>query len=87
MQTHTDPIAERASDWRPWMAWVDNCARNLFATRAAFEWFLRRHRDELVASGQFIPRRGRGGALVGPEIDRVVLDIIRREALRVPGVG
>lgn len=72
----------RAADWRAWRRWVDECAGDLFVSHDAFEWFVRRHRAALFASGQFIPRQGRGGALVGPQIDRVVLEIMRDEAQR-----
>ena len=75
--------AERVADWRPWRDWAATDGRTLFCSAASFEWFTRRHRAVLIASGQYIVRKGRGGAIVGPEIDAVVLDILRREAHRI----
>ena len=44
---------ERVSDWQPWRAWVSGSAASIFQSHASFEWFARRHRDELIESGQF----------------------------------
>ena len=82
VQHSVSEASEDVSAWIPWRAWVSEHALNIFPSHASFEWFIRRHRDALVASGQYIPRKGRGGAVVGPDIDRVVLDIMRREAVR-----
>ena len=50
----------------------------LFPTASSWEWFKRKYKRELLRSGQFISRRGRSGDLVGPDIHRVVLEIVRR---------
>ncbi len=70
---------ERVADWRPWRDWVKTNGRTLFCSEGSFEWFVRRHHAELIQSGQYIVRKGRGGAIVGPGIDGAVLDILRRE--------
>lgn len=51
----------------------------MFPTVSAFEWFVRQHRAELIASGELIIRRGAGGTLVGPGLGRLVVEIVRRE--------
>lgn len=60
--------------------WRKEVAGEVFSTDSAWEWFKRHHRDELVASGELIPGRGRRGDLVGPGIGTVVVGILRREA-------
>jgi len=82
MLEDNDTPPEKLSDYTPWREWVADDAGNVFKTFAAFEWFVRRHRDRLIESGQFIPRSGPGGSLVGPNIDRVVLQILREEGAR-----
>ena len=54
----------------------------VFNNRTAVDWFIRQHRAELIRSGQLIVRRGSAGSLVGPQFERVVLDILRGESLR-----
>ena len=61
-------------------AWVEDSGGELFRTFSSWEWFAREHRAELIRSGEFFPRPGRAGSLVGPGIDRVVLEIVLREA-------
>jgi len=70
----------RIQNLRKARAWVEECGGEIFPTFSSFEWFAREHRRELVQSGQFLPRPGRAGSLVGPDIERVVLDIVLREA-------
>ena len=65
----------KASDW------VSERGGDVFPTFASFQWFVRKHRLELVRSGQYLPRKGSAGALIGPELERVVLKIMSRECL------
>ncbi|GAB1394910.1 hypothetical protein MASR1M60_30740 [Rhodocyclaceae bacterium] len=60
--------------------WREERAAEIFPTASSFEWFKRQHRAELLGAGVLIPSRGRRGDLVTPEIDGVVLGILRREA-------
>lgn len=62
--------------------WRQEAASEVFPTDSAWEWFRRLHHRELVESGALIPGRGQRGDLVGPEIDEVVITILRREAVR-----
>ncbi|MBP8198158.1 MAG: hypothetical protein KAX64_06315 [Chromatiaceae bacterium] len=86
-----DSPPDRVADFRPLRAWVADCGGEAFSTFSAAEWFIRRNRDRLLASGQFIVRKGSAGSLVGPRFDAVVLDILReesrREAAGVPVAG
>jgi hypothetical protein len=55
---------------------------NVYPSLDAFRWFVRRHRDELVAAGALVAPTGR--LLVHPEaFDRVVLSVGPRRAARV----
>ncbi|MBK1705112.1 hypothetical protein [Halochromatium glycolicum] len=81
MSDHPHPT-DRIEDFKPWRAWVADDAGSVFPTFAAFEWFVRKHHDRLVDSGQFIPRRGPAGSLAGPHLGAVVLEILRDEARR-----
>jgi len=67
----------RLSDYRPWRDWVATEGQPIFPTNSSFEWFVRRHRRELVASGQFIVRQGPNGSLAGPRLADVVLKILQ----------
>ena len=49
----------------------------VFRTRDGLEWFCRCHNDALIASGQFIPRKGPAGTLYGPFFTIVALEIFR----------
>jgi hypothetical protein len=79
MTTYTE-ATERVANWKAWHLWVSDDGYSLFSTDAAFEWFVRKHRGELIGSGQFIPGRGSSPGIVGPQFDQVVLDILRRKA-------
>ncbi len=62
--------------------WLDHYAGPFFETRSSFDWFVKRHRDELVESDALIVRQGRAGSLVSKEkFPRAVVAILRREAL------
>ena len=74
MSTHyTSADFKRARDW------VAEEGGGIFPKFSSFEWFKRQHRDELVASGEIITRRGKGGDLVGPNFGRVAVEILQRE--------
>ena len=73
---------DRVSDWITIRAWVKQRGGKAFPTFASVEWFIRRHRQRLIESGQFIIRKGSAGSLVGPGFDRVVLEIMREESAR-----
>ena len=85
-QSGADNWTESVTDWRRWREWRAEHAANLFATDAAWEWFARKHKGELIGAGVYIPAKGRAGGIVrvvnyaGPSIDSVVMDIMRREA-------
>lgn len=59
--------------------WLAGSGGGLFPTRSSFEWFKREHRDELIESGQLILGRGRRPDIVGPDIERLAVEILRRE--------
>ena len=62
--------------------WLDRYAGPFFETRSALDWFVRRHRRELVEIGALIPREGRSGSLVSIEkFPKAVVAILRRRAL------
>ncbi|MGB5834623.1 MAG: hypothetical protein WBG92_21915 [Thiohalocapsa sp.] len=71
---------DRINDFKPWRAWVTDDAESVFPTFSSFEWFVRQHREQLIESGQYIPRRGPCGSLAGPGLGAVVLGILRDEA-------
>lgn len=75
-------VNERVSDWILIREWVKTRGGQIFPTFSATEWFIRRHRPRLVASGQFIVRKGSAGSVVGPAFDAVVLAILREESAR-----
>ena len=70
-------VSERVAEWRPARVWVAESGGQIFPTKSSFDWFVRVHNDALIASGQYIVRRGPCGAIVGPGFDRVVLAILR----------
>lgn len=72
--------AERLADFRTVRDWVEEHGGPIFPTYSSFEWFTRTHRARLVESGQYIVRKGSAGSLVGPDFERVVLEILREES-------
>lgn len=60
-------------------SWVDEHGGSVFPSFDSFAWFVRKHRDELIRSGQYLPRKGSAGALVGPRMGEVVINILTRE--------
>jgi hypothetical protein len=70
------------SDYTPTGDWLDQFAGPFFDTRAAFDWFVKRNRRELIERGALIPRAGRAGSLVSiSRMSTAVVDILRRRAL------
>ena len=70
----------RLSEYQSARRWVTEQGGDIFRTYAAFEWFVRKHRPEHIGSWQYFPRKGAAGALVGPQIEQVVIDILSRES-------
>lgn len=65
--------------------WLERCAGPFFETRSSLDWFIKRHRRELIEIGALIPREGRSGSLVSiEEFPRAVIKILRRRALEKP---
>lgn len=65
--------------------WLDRHAGPFFETRSSLDWFIKRHRRELIEVGALIPREGRSGSLVSiEEFPRAVIKILRRRALEKP---
>jgi hypothetical protein len=61
--------------------WLDHNVNPFFQTRAALDWFIKRHREELVEQGALIPRAGRNGSLLHSQLfPRLVISILKREA-------
>lgn len=73
---------DRLSDWTTARDWVKQEGGKVFPTFASLEWFIRRHRQRIIESGQLIVRKGSAGSLVGPGFARVVLEIMREESAR-----
>lgn len=74
MTTETD-----ITDFLPATVWVAEKGGRVFQTMGQFDWFRRRYRRELVASGQFISGAGRRGDLCGPQLGVVIASLMRRE--------
>ena len=59
--------------------WSDWLAGQSVISPGAFSWLMRRHRSELLKSGQVIVGSGRRPTLLGPKFDEVVIDLLRQE--------
>lgn len=68
-----------ASDYKRARDWVAENGGDTFPTFSSFEWFLRQHRAELIASGEVIVRRGQVGTLIGPGFGRLAVEILKRQ--------
>lgn len=71
--------SSKVSDFSRTRSWQKQHGGHLFRTFSSLEWFIRNHYGELIQSGEFIPRKGAQGSLVGSGFDQVVLNILRRE--------
>ena len=88
METHQQPVVSAAAPSQPLGCytsvadWQQREAGAFFETRASVDWFIKRHRQELVEIGALIPRAGRAGSLINRELfPKAVLAILRRSAL------
>lgn len=59
--------------------WVSEHGGYVFPSYDSFAWFIRKHREELIQSGQYLPRKGSAGALIGPHFAELAFQIISRE--------
>ena len=67
--------------------WLDRHAGPFFETRSSLDWFIKRHRRELIEAGALIPREGRSGSLIEPDkFGHAVIDILKRRALEKAAV-
>jgi hypothetical protein len=64
------------TEFVPAHVWVAEKGGQAFQTMGQFDWFRRRHRAELVASGQLIAGGGRRADLCGPHLGRVIHKIM-----------
>ena len=81
MENSQQCASEQLSDFKKWPDWlIEKGDRSPLGTPGAVQWFCRKHRKKLVASGQLILRRGPGGFWVGPKFDEVCLQIMREES-------
>ncbi len=80
-------MTEKVSEFITVRDWAADHGGDAFRTFSALEWFIRRHRAELVESGQLILRKGQGGSLVGPRFGELTLEILRRESRLALGRG
>lgn len=63
--------------------WLDRHPNNpIFRTYSSLEWFIKRHRRELIEDGALITRSGRAGSLVHDDrFPKTTVKILRRESL------
>ena len=84
-QDRAAPAADQAGDLAGYTSvgdWLDRFAGPFFETRSSLDWFIKRHRRELVEAGALIPREGRSGSLVSIELfPKSVVAILKRRAL------
>jgi hypothetical protein len=60
--------------------WHSRNTGAVFPTRSSVDWFVKRHRRELIAAGVLISGRGRAGSLVhGERFGPVAVAVVRRE--------
>lgn len=57
----------------------------VFCSKHSLEWFCRIHRARLIEEGQFIPRRGPCGNLLGPLFSESALRILKEDGSATPG--
>ena len=79
MATTREPnhSTEQFVGWETYLKNHQSMGGEVFRTRDGLEWFCRCHSDALIASGQFIPRKGPAGTLYGPFFTIVALEIFR----------
>jgi hypothetical protein len=64
--------------WYPWREWVDSKGSAIFRTHGAFDWFLRKHKEELINEGVFIVRVGQAGSLIHEDVGKAIIRILKR---------
>ena len=80
MDKHNGPASELAG-YTTVGDWLDRYAGPFFSTRSSFDWFIKRHRAELIEREALIPRAGRSGSLISTEaFPKAVIAILKREA-------
>lgn len=67
------------TEFLPATVWVTERGGRVFQSMGQFDWFRRRYRRELVASGQLISGSGRRADLCGPRLGVVIADLMRKE--------
>lgn len=72
-----DQSTEHFVGWETYLKNHQSTGGEVFRTRDSLDWFCRCHADALIASGQFIPRKGPAGTLYGPFFTIVALEIFR----------
>ena len=72
-----DHSTEQFVGWETYLKNHKSMGGEVFKTRDSLDWFCRCHTDALIASGQFIPRKGPSGTLYGPFFTIVALEILR----------
>lgn len=62
--------------------WLEANPGAFFETRPALDWFIKRHRRELIEADALITRGGRSGSLLSrEEFPKAVVQIFKRRAL------
>ena len=73
------------SETKPLRAWAEEgYGGEAFKSYDQISWFIRGHYQELVDSGTFLPGIGARPSLVLPGFDKVVENILMREARSAP---
>jgi hypothetical protein len=61
--------------------WQEKHGGAVFPTYSSLDFFLRKHRKEMIERGALITRKGRAGTLVAPTFGKIAVEILHREAL------
>ena len=81
MTSKEQQVSECIGDFKPWPEWLmAGEGGAVFRSPGSINWFIRKHRQRLVESGQLILRSGPGGHYVGPRFGAIVLEILRNES-------
>ena len=76
-------LSEQFVGWKSYLKTHHLAGGEVFKSRDSLEWFCRQHTEALIASGQFIPRRGPAGTLYGPHFTQVALNIFREAQIKI----
>jgi hypothetical protein len=66
------------ADYLPAKEWITQKGGAVFKTNSSLEWFVRQHREALLASGELIPQSGPRGNLLGPKFGQVAAELLRK---------